>query len=352
MTIPPHDAAPTVTSPTVGASGVPKTPAEAVLNPPRPASAGPDTGRTSAAPVVEVRPAQDVPAWTYRVLLALTAGVAAVTFALSYYGIRDYAERIMALPRWMSWLAPVAVDVFSLVGLVSAIGLATATWRSRTYAWCIFVVAAAASVGANTAHASHRGLSWEGVVGAAAAPLFFLLSSHLAVVVRRHVVSQRASLAPAVVSHPESPVEAPAVSYVAPVEPQVSADVAPAPVSRPTSPAVSLTRDSSETAAAEARPPLRKATPPRPATRPVARQSDEANRRTARRRVTRGESCATVAVSLGVSKKSVERWTQDIRLARQNGSQSSDTDATADDDQERHLGTADSDTHDLIGATA
>lgn len=280
----------------------------------------------------------------YRALLCLTGAVAAVTFALSYYGIRDYAERVMGLPRWMSWLAPVAVDVFSLVGLVSAIALATARWRSRAYAWFVFVVAAVASVGANVAHANERRLAWEGIVGAAAVPLFFLLSSHLVVVVRRHVVSRR---------------PAPSVSQPEGASRQVTADVAPvngvavpAPMSHPHVSQVSLdkTPPGVPDVSQPVSPPATRA-PARGASRPATRGTDDPKMRAARRRVTKGDTCADVAVSLGVSKKTVERWTADIRASRATPPPS-DTGSDTGDDPERHQEPVNNSHPHLIGASA
>ncbi len=263
----------------------------------------------------------------FRLLLVLIGAVATVTFALSYYGIRDYAERVMGLPRWMSWLAPVAVDVFSLVGLVSAIALAAATLRARTYAWFVFVVAATASVGANIAHASERHLSHAGVVGAAVVPLFFLLSSHLAVVVRRHVVSQRPT-APASDMSQVGATGA-AAARVASAGPIGGADVAPDVATHVASGAgpVSLVRPYVATghvagAVAPAAPAVSQpATPRATATRrtparPMSRTGDTDSVKVARRRVAKGDTCATVAADLGVSKKTVERWTADLRESR------------------------------------
>lgn len=268
----------------------------------------------------------------FRVLLTLTGAVAAVTFALSYYGIRDYGERVMGLPRWMSWLAPVAVDVFSLVGLVSAIALATATLRSRSYAWFVFVVAAGASVGANIAHANDRHLPWAGVVGAAGAPLFFLLSSHLAVVVRRHTMSQQATrhgpdmsqsaqVTPVVGVAPRDMPDAPETDTtlaggVSLFRPYVVADhVAPADTT--------TSQQTSQTPTRAVAAKVRHSD--KPASRKVSQQSDTDSQKIARRRVARGDTCAAVARDIGVSAKTVERWTADIRARRANATSDSDT---------------------------
>ncbi len=58
------------------------------------------------------------------------------------------------------------------------------------------------------------------------------------------------------------------------------------------------------------------APPSQPVSRSATRRGDSDKTRVARRRVARGDSCASVARDLEVSAKTVERWTADIRAAR------------------------------------
>jgi hypothetical protein len=211
----------------------------------------------------------------YLALICCTVAVGAVTFTLSFVGLRDYGIRVERLHPWLAPLVPVGVDILSLCGVTATYLLRDAKTRVRAYAWLVFGVAVALSVAGNLTHAVARHLSPAGMVGAAAWPILLALASHLVIVTRRALdrgddsdTATAAASVPAAVAAPATPVVAPA-------------------------PADEVVR--------------------------VPRQpvGDSGARATARGRVAAGESCDTVARALGVSKRSVERWTGDIREVRQ-----------------------------------
>lgn len=146
-------------------------------------------------PDIEADIPRDAPATGRRVvlltafgaLLVCTVLVAAVTFALSFYGLEDFGRTGMQLPVPLSWLVPIGVDLFSLCGIAATYLLRDANWRVRLYAWAVFLVPTGLSVAGNMAHAQHRQMDSSGVVGAAVAPVLLALATHLVVVVRRHL---------------------------------------------------------------------------------------------------------------------------------------------------------------------
>jgi hypothetical protein len=124
---------------------------------------------------------------------------------------------------------------------------------------------------------------------------------------------------------PSAPSDLAAVSAsgeTPPVE-RVAVAAAPAQVAlaAPTVPAAATPASDSAapaTAAPAAPVPAAKSRQPAAAKRPARKTAKgDTPRDVARRRVGDGDTCATVAMSLGVDKRTVERWTGDIRQARQ-----------------------------------
>jgi hypothetical protein len=230
-------------------------------------------------------------------LLGSTLLVAVITFILSFAGLTDYGARVARL-GWLSPLAPLAVDGLTLVAIAATFLLRHAHWRLRLYAWLVFGIASVASVAGNLSHANARALSWDGMVGAALWPIFLALASHLAIVTRRALERNE----PAATSVATPPANVAVANVAAAVERVSLAKPRPVATRRP--------------AAAKKRPPVRQ---------PVSRDNEVA-KQDARRRVKAGESCAQVATDLGVTRKTVERWTEDIRASRH---------ATGDDSTER-----------------
>lgn len=131
-------------------------------------------------------PTRDSHRVAYVALLACTVLVAVTTFVLSFAGLTDYGRRVAGLAG-LSPLVPIGVDGLTLCAVAATFILRDARLRVRLYAWAAFAVAVALSVAGNLSHASARGLSWEGMIGAAAWPILLALASHMVIVVRRNM---------------------------------------------------------------------------------------------------------------------------------------------------------------------
>jgi hypothetical protein len=127
---------------------------------------------------------------TRTVLIALlvvaTAAVVITAFALSFYGLNDFARRVMKLPTVLAAFVPIGLDIFSLCGILATYLLRHTEWRVRAYTWTVFLVPAGLSIAGNLVHAQHRHLGQPGVVAAALIPVILALATHLVVVVQRH----------------------------------------------------------------------------------------------------------------------------------------------------------------------
>lgn len=144
------------------------------------------------AEVVEV-PAEQAPgkeggarAVLVGLLVFSTALVVITAFALSFYGLNDFARRVMRLPAILAMFVPIGLDIFSLCGILATYLLKHAEWRVRAYTWTVFLVPAGLSIAGNLVHAQHRHLGQPGVVAAALIPVILALATHLVVVVQRH----------------------------------------------------------------------------------------------------------------------------------------------------------------------
>lgn len=223
----------------------------------------------------------------YRALLGFTYVVAAVTFVLSFHGLDDYGRRV-AQVGILSPLVPVAVDGLTLVAVFATLLLRHAKWTVRAYAWFVFAVAVALSIGGNLAHAASRHLTVAGKVGAAASPILLALASHLVIVTRRAI--ERADARRVIV----------AATVEKPATPSVRVAVADPVASAPTR--------TEETPVAPRAPQRRAAKPPKTHRAP----SDTAEQ--SLRLWSAGNSHAEIALALGVSKKTAERHTESLRL--------------------------------------
>jgi hypothetical protein len=265
-----------------------------------------------------------------------TVAVAVAGFALSYDAIR--AVGIAAHIRWSwAWLLPVSVDGAMAVATVAAVVLRHVAGRTAVYPWAVVIVGALISVACNGLHATGTLLDNDAVRFAVSAipPVMLTLSIHLLVVlveVSYRVATRRDEGQDERVA----PVAAPRVSLT---KPQVVPAVAVAsaePVSQPDVPAVSLDKGRGEadvvSLSERATATERRAT----SRHRASRGNDDASIRVARRRVAKGDSCGAVADDLGVSRKTVERWTAEIRAARDSRTAAT-RDTGADDDQERRL---------------
>jgi hypothetical protein len=225
----------------------------------------------------------------YRALLGATVLVAVVTFALSFHGLNDYGRGVAQL-GWMSFLVPIGVDGLTLVAVAATFLLRHHPARVRAYAWSVFLFANVASVAGNLSHANARNLSWDGAVGAGAAPVLLALASHLAIVTRRALErdTQRHDTATARVRH-EAPAPATPPAADVPV-----ATAPPVPVSRPAGPRRATSKRSGDSIAERVRQMYRD-----------------------------GRSHPEIALALRISKKTAERHTAPLRQS------------TPDDSEER-----------------
>lgn len=174
------------------------------------ADVAPVTDPTPAEPSVVPPTALDSVDWNrwYPALIWFAAGVVAVTFALSYHGLYEFAHKIVGLPFLLALMVPVGVDVFSLCCLAATFLTRDAPLRVRFYCWLMFACTVIVSVGGNAVYAawfiqrdsiataldSWRYLPAAAVVGASLWPAFSAGALHLLIVVRRHMERIRDSV--------------------------------------------------------------------------------------------------------------------------------------------------------------
>jgi hypothetical protein len=247
-------------------------------------------------------------------LLAFTLFVGAVTFVLSFYGLRDYGWRVAGVPRPVAWLVPVGVDLLSLVGVAATFALRHAPWKPRSYAWTVFGVAVAASMGGNLSHAQAHHLTWQGRVGATAWPVFLALSAHMVIVVWRHM--EKPVRAGGTRSATWTPNSAPAVES----RRVATATAAPATTATAALPAAAATPSSDTTPVVSLAGRDR-----RRDTRPAA-AGDLRQRARDMYRDDPSLSCGAIARELKTIPRNVERWTKDMRQARDTATAASDDD--------------------------
>lgn len=117
------------------------------------------------------------------VALAITVGVAAASFALSFNALRDLATR-GHIPRDQAWLWPLVVDgtiVLATLGVVVTAAHPLQR-KARVFFWAVLVVSAAVSILCNALHAilpTGQPLnSWLTAFLAAVAPAALLATTH------------------------------------------------------------------------------------------------------------------------------------------------------------------------------
>jgi len=129
-------------------------------------------------------------------------GVLAIAFAMSYHGLFVLGERIMGWPVYLCVVAPIGLDVFSLVGLLATFLTRDAHWRVRLYCWGALLFTVALSIGGNAvsafwlldrvAVADGTPFRWgyaqvSAVAFAAVWPVLSAVALHVLIVVRRHL---------------------------------------------------------------------------------------------------------------------------------------------------------------------
>jgi hypothetical protein len=229
------------------------------------------------------------------VLVAVTALVAVVTFALSALGLFGFGHDGMRLAIEFAWMVPLGVDLLSVAGMIATYALRNSRLRRRVYAWAVFGFAVAASVAGNEAHAVERHLAPAGMAAASLPPVFLALAVHLLIVVRRD-----SETVPVAAVKPRSPASG---------LPTSPAQVA-GPKPRPAAPAPS-------TPAPPGGPTAAAAVPSRgrggggPDNRAGGVRWTEA-----RQRYAEGESLAEILMSWGgrkPTKRTLENWTDGLR---------------------------------------
>lgn len=129
-------------------------------------------------------------------------GVLVIAFAMSYHGLFVFGDVIMRWVTGLSIMAPIGVDVFSLVGLLATFLTRDAPWRVRAYCWIAFGFTVALSIAGNAisayalldADAARRNqdFTWgyqqvSAIAGAAFWPALSAVALHVLIVVRRHL---------------------------------------------------------------------------------------------------------------------------------------------------------------------
>lgn len=146
------------------------------------------------------------------VAVAATTLVACVAFVVSFVGLEDYGRRVMLLGD-MSPLVPIGVDGLTLCAVAVTQIMRHDRWYARSYAWLVFIVAAAMSVAAQMSHAINKGMSPAGVAGTMAVPVVMALGMHLVIFALRSSRKPVNESKPAKTSH--SPPTPPAPKTVA-----------------------------------------------------------------------------------------------------------------------------------------
>lgn len=150
-----------------------------------------NNGRVKKAAPVTIAPEPvevETPALvTYARLIAvvITAGIAAVSFLLSFATLCDLAHRA-GYPSTLAWLWPLAVDGTIVQATIAIIAI-SANHGSRRFFWSTLVAAASVSVVGNILHAliPHTLPPVLAAVIACVAPLSLLATTHgLAVLAR------------------------------------------------------------------------------------------------------------------------------------------------------------------------
>ena len=133
-------------------------------------------------------------------------GVLAIAFAMSYHGLFVLGERIMGWPVYLCVVAPIGLDVFSLVGLLATFLTRDAHWRVRLYCWAALLFTVALSIGGNAISAfwlldhvavlAGQTFEWgyaqvSAVAFAAVWPALAAIALHVLIVVRRHLDALR-----------------------------------------------------------------------------------------------------------------------------------------------------------------
>jgi hypothetical protein len=132
--------------------------------------------------------------------------VLAIAFAMSFHGLFVFGREVMEWALGLCILAPLGLDVLSMVGLLATFIVRDAPARVRAYMWAMFGSTVVLSVAGNATAAmvllagdapvslDVRGWTYRqvaAVVGAAVWPVAAAAALHALIVVRRHLDRRR-----------------------------------------------------------------------------------------------------------------------------------------------------------------
>jgi hypothetical protein len=170
-----------------------------------------DTTQTDVAPVSHRR--WYAPLMTLDITAMWPAMVAAfgvlliIGFTMSFHGLFVFGDKIMHWATALCALAPIGIDVFSILALLATFLTREAPRRIRAYVWIVFGFSVALSIAGNalaevalaTERAGKTGLVFDAsaeqvsaLVGAAVWPAFYAVALHTLIVVRRAIDRKRA----------------------------------------------------------------------------------------------------------------------------------------------------------------
>lgn len=126
-------------------------------------------------------------------LSVLATSVVALGAAVLSWNALVWGAGQLGIDPHLTWLFPLTIDGLIVSGTIAVFALRHAPRRVRWYVWTILLTAIACSVIGNGAHAAAGSPIHE--VGAAIPALALALSTHLTVVLVRHVPAPRARTA-------------------------------------------------------------------------------------------------------------------------------------------------------------
>lgn len=131
-----------------------------------------------------------------------------IGFTMSFHGLFVFGDKIMHWATPLCALAPVGIDVFSILALLATFLTRESPLTVRAYVWSVFGSSVALSIAGNalaevalaTERAHGTGLAFDtsaeqvsALVGAAVWPVFYAVALHTLIVVRRAIDRKRAN---------------------------------------------------------------------------------------------------------------------------------------------------------------
>jgi len=233
------------------------------------------------------------------------------TFTLSFAGLYDYGNNLSQLPLILPAFVPVVIEGLTICAVGAIYILRHAPFRIRIFSWAVFVVPVSLSVAGNMSHALSRHLPTVAVAGSAAWPIILALATHLVVVTIRYTERVAPMSQPKPVSrHVVSPATSNIATPVVGIDSDNHATATQQPV------ATADTGNSATTESVRQRHATRK---------PVATPSDK-DREYARRRAAEGATASDIHMELvangsDINKRTIERWTKQVRDTLQGATQ-------------------------------